>query len=141
MRRSLTGSLVVCVAAAAFTAGALVVNDDVPGPAAVAAPGATGGNAYRGPAAGPAAAPTGAAPATLTIQGLAFGPVTAGRGGRVLVQNRDGVAHTVTADTGAFDTGQVGPKATVTLTAPATPGNYRFTCLIHPQMSGTLVVR
>ena len=74
------------------------------------------------------------------IQGLAFGPVTAAPGGRVVVQNRDGVAHTVTAANGAFDTG-IGAKATVNLVAPTAPGSYRFTCLIHPQMSGTLVVR
>jgi len=145
MKRSLTGSLVVCVAAAAFTAGALVLNDDSPGPTTVpvVSDGATVpvGGGYRGPAdGGPAAAAAAAAPITLVIQGLAFGPATAGAGGRVVIQNRDGVAHTVTADKGAFDTG-IGPKATATLVAPSAPGSYKFTCLIHPQMSGTLVVR
>lgn len=143
MKRSLTGSLVVCVAAAAFTAGALVLNDDSPVPAAVpAAAGgapAPAGGAYPGPGGGSTATAT-AAPATLEIKGLAFGPVTAARGGRVVVQNRDNVAHTVTAAGGEFDTG-IGAKATATLTAPATAGSYHFTCLIHPRMSGTLVVR
>ena len=148
MRTKLTGSLAVCVAAAVFTAGALVLNNDSPGPAPVAAAsdGATvaagtrrlphGGRADR--ARPPPPRP---APATLEIKGLAFGPVTAGRGGRVSVQSRDGVPHTVTADNGAFDSGRIGPNGTATIVAPAAPGSYRFTCLIHPQMVGTLVVR
>ena len=152
MRTKLTGSLAVCVAAAVFTAAALVLNDDSPAPAPVAAA-ATGteagaaaasraggyGTAARGPSASAAAGAQ--APATLEIKGLAFSPVTAGRGGRVSVQSRDGVPHTVTADNGSFDSGRIGPNGTATIVAPAAPGSYRFTCLIHPQMVGTLVVR
>ncbi len=103
-------------------------------------PAAPASGEYANPAGGGTGTAAAAAPATLEIQGLKFGPVTAGRGGRVVVQNRDSVAHTVTATGGEFDTG-VGPKATVNLVAPTAPGSYRFTCLIHPQMSGSLVVR
>ncbi len=150
MRTKLTGSLIVCLAAAAFTAGALLLNQDSPGPAPVAmaadatadaSPTSTPGGAYRTPARGsPAGAPAGN-PARLEIQGFAFSAVTAGRRGGVAIQNRDGVPHTVTADNGGFDSGRVAPIGTARIVAPAAPGNYRFTCLIHPQMSGTLVVR
>ena len=136
MRSKITGSLLVIVAAAVFTAGALVLNDDSPG-RATAAPAASQTGGY----AAPARAGAGAAPAVLEIRGFAFGGVTAGAGGRVSIQNRDGVQHTVTADSGAFDSGRIGPNATGTVVAPAKASSYRFTCLIHPQMSGTLVVR
>ena len=145
MKRSLTGSLVVCVAAAAFTAGALILNDDSPAPAAV--PAATGdatrpGRQVRLPRVPPMPAPATAAPATLADPGPGL---RAGHRRR----RRDGswsrtataCAHTVTAAKRRLRHRRIGAKATVNLVAPTAPGSYRFTCLIHPQMSGTLVVR
>ena len=154
MTTKLTGSLAVCVAAALFTAGALVLNNDSPGPTPVATASAGGtepgettaprraggyGTAAEGPGSNSAAGTQAAA--TLEIKGLAFGPVTAGPRARVPIQSRDSVPHTVTADDGAFDSGRIGPNGTATIVAPAAPGSYLFTCLIHPQMTGTVVVR
>ncbi len=150
MRTKVTGSLVVCVAAAVFTAGALVLNSDSPGRTPVTAaasgagpsvPAAPRAGGYGAAARGSSSAAGTQAPATLEIKGLAFSPVTAGPRGRVSVQSRDAVPHTVTADNGSFDSGRIGPNGTATITAPSGPGSYRFTCLIHPQMVGTLVVR
>ncbi len=156
MTTKLTGSLAVCVAAALFTAGALVLNNDSPGPSpepgAIAAtaggtePGATaaprpGGYGTAAKGSGSNSTAGAQAAATLEIEGLAFSPVTAGPRARVPIQSRDSVPHTVTADGGAFDSGRIGPNGTATIVAPAAPGTYRFTCLIHPQMTGTLVVR
>ena len=151
MKTKITGSLVVCVAAAAFTAGALVLNDDSPDPTPAAAAAAPPKGAIR-----PVRRPglragsrdhrrcTGwldPAPVALQIRDFTFSPATARPGGSIVVQNRDGVAHTVTADGGTFDSGRVNPQGTATITAPKAAGSYRFTCVIHPQMSGTLVVR
>ena len=52
--------------------------------------------------------------------------------------NRDGITHTVTSDTGAFDV-KIEGGATVTLPA-LTPGTYAFHCEIHRSMRGTITV-
>ena len=152
MRTKLTGSLAVCVAAAVFTAGALLLNDDSPAPAPVAAA-ATGteagaaaasraggyGTAARGPSAPPPPAPRPRPRWRSRASPSAPSPPVEADGSPI--QSRDGVPHTVTADNGSFDSGRIGPNGTATIVAPAAPGSYRFTCLIHPQMVGTLVVR
>lgn len=76
----------------------------------------------------------------VTIDGFSFAasPVTAGAS--FTVDNRDSVAHTVTADDGAFDV-RVGGGSTADATAPDEPGTYAFHCEIHPSMTGELVVR
>jgi plastocyanin len=54
--------------------------------------------------------------------------------------NNDYTIHTVTSDTGAFDSGLLnnGNSWTYTFT---TPGTYTYHCAIHPFMKGTIVVR
>jgi plastocyanin len=76
----------------------------------------------------------------VTIDGFSFAasPVTAGAS--FTVDNRDSVAHTVTADDGAFDV-RVGGGSDAGVTAPDEPGTYAFHCEIHPSMTGELVVR
>jgi plastocyanin len=124
MTARITGSLVVCAAAATFTAGALIVNAaDDPAPVAAAPT----------PAAGGAAA--------ITIKDFAFSPATVRPGATITVTNRDGVSHTVTADAKAFNSGTVKAGASVALRAPAAAGTYTFFCAIHPDMKGTLVVK
>jgi plastocyanin len=127
MTARITGSLVVCVAAAAFTAGALIVNaaDDATPVSAAPAP----------------AVAAGAASATVVIKDFAFSSATVRPGATVTVTNRDGVSHTVTADANAFNTGPLKAGASVTLRAPTKPGTYTFFCAIHPNMTGTLVVK
>ena len=68
-------------------------------------------------------------------------PPSVAAGSTVSVMNMDGEAHTVTADSGgAFDV-VVPAGATVTFTAPTTPGSFAFHCDYHASMHGELVVR
>ena len=60
-------------------------------------------------------------------------------GATVTVHNLDGLAHTVTADGGDFDS--PAPAGNSSFTAPTKPGSYPFHCSIHPEMHGTLVVK
>jgi plastocyanin len=146
---TITGALVVCVAAAGVAVGALVLqpaDDSTAAPpaapaGAVATTAPAGGSGYGNGGDGDGAAPTGApAGAALEISGFQFGAVTVGAGGQVTVNNRDGAPHTVTADDGAFDSGQVGGGGATTFSAPSAAGSYDFHCDIHPEMSGTLTV-
>lgn len=88
----------------------------------------------------PAPADPGGA-ASIDIEGFAFsGTAPVATGASISIQNRDGVTHTLTAEDGSFDTGRLSGGSSATLTAPATPGTYRFFCSIHPSMTGSLVV-
>lgn len=120
---NITGSLVVCVAASAFTATTLLVNPD--------------------PAPAPAASPAVAAAATpeITISQFAFSNATVPAGATVTVNNLDGVEHTVTATDGSFDSNVVASATAIAFVAPTAPGTYSFVCAIHPSMSGQLTVQ
>jgi plastocyanin len=75
--------------------------------------------------------------------------LTASAGSEVSVVNQDTVPHTATSGTGPqdpnsaqlFDTSIIngGESATVSL-AQVTPGQYDYYCMIHPYMTGKLVV-
>jgi plastocyanin len=117
----ITGSLIVCVAAAAFTATVLLINPDpAPSAATAAAPGA---------------------PPAITISQFTFTSVTVAPGASVNLDNLDGVEHTVTATDGAFDSGIVAAGGAGTVVAPTTPGTYAFLCAVHPSMTGQLTVQ
>jgi plastocyanin len=59
----------------------------------------------------------------------------------VMVMNKDGQSHTVTADSGkAFDD-KVSARANSSFKAPTAPGTYEFHCTYHSNMHGVLVVR
>jgi plastocyanin len=80
---------------------------------------------------------------SITMSNFKFAPasLTASRGARITVTNRDGTAHTATADDGrSFDTGDVAPGSSATVTL-SKAGTYKYHCSIHPFMHGTLVVR
>ncbi|MGH3577483.1 MAG: cupredoxin domain-containing protein [Mycobacterium sp.] len=79
---------------------------------------------------------------TITIKNFAFSPktITVAAGTTVTVTNNDQVAHTLTARSGGFDTGDIAPGQSKTITAPNTPGNYAYYCTIHQYMSGQLTV-
>ena len=86
-----------------------------------------------------------AAPATrdaVTIQNFEFSPdpLRVAAGAEVTVANADGAAHTVTADDGSFDTGNLegGAKATIRVAAP---GRYTYLCDIHNYMTGVIEAR
>jgi plastocyanin len=94
-----------------------------------------------------AAATTPSGTATVVIKNFAFIPasITVHAGQTVLVRNEDGVSHTLTALTtttphGTFDTGNINPGASATITAPGVVGKYRYDCTVHPFMIGAITV-
>ena len=64
-------------------------------------------------------------------------PITVKSGATVIVTNDDGTVHTLTADKGEFDTGDLdgGAKATIAI---GEPGTYTYHCTIHNYMTGTI---
>jgi plastocyanin len=78
--------------------------------------------------------------ADLTISGSQFqlSPVEAGS--EITVANQDGIPHTLTADDGGFDTGQISGGGTATFSAPDEAGEHPVHCEIHPTMTATLEV-
>jgi plastocyanin len=116
-------ALLVPLAALATVAVTLLVTDD-PTTSAAAAPG------------------TRASGTAIAIEDFRFSPdpIAVKAGTTVTVTNRDGTVHTLTADDGGFDTGNLdgGASATITLT---TPGTYRYFCDVHNYMTGTIEVR
>jgi plastocyanin len=79
--------------------------------------------------------------ASVTIQGFAFSPGTLqiAAGTRVTWTNNDQVAHTVTADDGSFDSGDIAPGGTFNMTFD-TAGTIAYHCKIHPNMVASIVV-
>jgi plastocyanin len=77
----------------------------------------------------------------VNISGSAFSPanVTVRVGDIVRWTNNDGIAHTVTANGGAFNSGNLNNGATFSYTTTAT-GTFAYFCAIHPGMTGTVVV-
>ncbi len=92
---------------------------------------------------GPAPSHSGQPSITIVIKNFMFHPmdpkVTPGE--QITVHNEDSVAHTFTgANSKWFNTGPINPGTSKVLTAPTTPGSYRFLCSIHQFMTGTLEV-
>jgi plastocyanin len=79
---------------------------------------------------------------TITIRNFAFNPaaLVVDPGATVTVTNKDSVTHTLTSDSGAFNSGDIPAGATVHFTAPTTPGNYAYRCNIHQFMTAVLHV-
>lgn len=79
---------------------------------------------------------------TVSIKNFAFAPstITVSAGTAVTWKNEDGAAHTVTSDTGAFDSGSIPSGQTFTHTFKAA-GTYNYSCSIHKYMKGTLIVQ
>jgi plastocyanin len=102
--------------------------------------------ATQPPANPPAAATDAVAPAgnavAVEISGYAFNPptLTVKEGTTVTWTNSDSVVHTVTSDTGLFDSGDMAQGATFSFTF-TTAGTYVYHCLPHhAKMEGTIVV-
>ena len=139
MDSRITASLVVCVAAAGVAVGALALEPgDSPAPAAGTPPTSVteDGGGY-GAANGGGGAGSGA---TLAIRDFSFAATSVAPGGLVTVDNADSADHTVTAEGGEFDSGEVSGGTTSSFQAPDEAGTYEFACEIHPDMTGTLTV-
>jgi len=69
-------------------------------------------------------------------------PVTVviGVNNTVMWVNNDTAPHTVTANDGSFDSGNMAPTGTFTFTF-TTPGTYHYHCIYHPWMVATVIVK
>ena len=78
----------------------------------------------------------------VSIQGFAFNPssITVPMGTTVTWTNNGSVTHTVTSDTGAFDSGNLAPGKTFTFTFSQS-GSFAYHCKIHTYMHATVVVQ
>jgi len=75
------------------------------------------------------------------IADFAFSPptLTIGVGETVAWSNSDPVVHTATSTSGAFDSGDLDPGESYSVTFTA-PGIYEYLCTPHPTMTGTIIV-
>jgi plastocyanin len=106
---------------------------------------ACGGKGSSSPTA-PSPSGTGST-AAIAIQGDGYGSGTftppqieVTRGTTVVWSNRDQTTHTVTSDTGLFSSGSVDGGSGFSQ-AFSTPGTYAYHCTLHPNMTGTVVVK
>jgi plastocyanin len=75
------------------------------------------------------------------IQGMAFNPstITITTGTTITWTNKDGVAHTVTSNTGLFDSGSISSNGTYSHMFSSV-GTFPYHCTIHPTMTASVVV-
>lgn len=95
-----------------------------------------------GPTSAPTQPPTGGdTTVEVTIVNFAFSPATVNItvGGTVTWTNKDGTTHTVTADGGAFDSGNLDSGKTFSFTFNQA-GTFSYHCAIHPSMKATVTV-
>src|SRR5688572_10912717 len=104
---------------------------------ALACSAALAGTSTAGEAAAAGACETGDVP--VSIEGSAFVPAiaTINAGETVCWTNMDPVGHTVTSDSGLFDSGVLGTGEQFRFTFTS-PGSYGYTCVLHPGMIGTV---
>ena len=106
----------------------------------------TGGGLYGGGGSGGTTTSTpassdGEGGVQVVMKNMAFDPdkVTIKAGESVTWTNQDSANHTVTADNGEFESGDLGKSATFTFQFDKA-GTYPYHCGIHPSMTGTVVV-
>ena len=80
-------------------------------------------------------------PNEVLISNYAFNPATLTIAANTTVTwtNKDGVGHTVTSDTGVFESGTLNTNGTFSYTF-TTPGSYPYHCTPHPYMTATVIV-
>jgi plastocyanin len=66
--------------------------------------------------------------------------LTVSSGTNVIWKNLDGEPHTVVSDVGLFRSGGLDQDDSFAFKFDK-PGTYRFICSIHPQMTGTIIVK
>jgi plastocyanin len=77
----------------------------------------------------------------VSIANFAFDPaeLDVATGTEVTWTNDDQAPHTVTADGGAFDSGTLEPGDTFSVAVEGN-GPVTYACMIHPEMTGTILV-
>jgi plastocyanin len=78
---------------------------------------------------------------SVSIHDFSFDPgtITIAAGTTVTWTNNDTATHTVTADDGSFDSGNIATGQTFSMTFN-TPGTFTYHCAIHPNMTASIVV-
>lgn len=76
------------------------------------------------------------------ISNLSFQPasITVGKGSTIVWRNQDTVAHTVTAEDGSFSSGTIVAGDTFEQRFDKVK-TYTYSCSIHPEMKGTIIVK
>ena len=98
------------------------------------------------PSAGPVGGPGAFAGAVLTIsagsgaEAFSPNPVSVTAGLRLLFSNSDTVAHRIVADSGAWDSGEIGPGVLNTGIVTTTASGGPFHCALHTGATGTLTM-
>jgi plastocyanin len=105
-----------------------------PASAPAATPPASTGGSTSAPAAG--------GTTEVSIANFAFAPadLTVKAGDTVKWTNNDSVAHTITSDSGAFESGNLDPGASYSFTFKA-PGAFAYHCGVHPSMTAKITVQ
>lgn len=115
----------------------------------LAAFGAACGSGYGGNNNGPSPAPVASGPNTVLMpngaylgNGNGFTPptLTVTAGTTVMWGNNDITAHTVTSDTGTFNSNNLNSGNTFQVKFD-NPGEFKYHCTIHSFMTGTIVVQ
>jgi plastocyanin len=90
---------------------------------------------------GVAAAPAAAGEAEVKIDNFSFSPValTVKAGTQITWTNGDDIPHTVVSEGHTFKSKVLGTGEKFTFTA-GKPGTYSYSCSIHPNMTGKVVV-
>jgi plastocyanin len=90
---------------------------------------------------GVAAAPAAAGKAEVKIDNFSFSPaaLTVKAGTQITWTNGDDIPHTVISDGHTFKSKVLGTGEKFTFTA-GKPGTYSYSCSIHPNMTGKVVV-
>jgi len=78
---------------------------------------------------------------SVSMAGMSFGPntLTVAKGTTVTFINNDNTTHTVTADDGSFDSGNIAAGATYKHTFDVA-GSFAYHCKIHTNMKATVSV-
>lgn len=96
----------------------------------------------QAPATTPPPAP-GPSPTTnaVDISGFAFVPatITIPAGTEITWTNQDSASHTVTSESGLFDSGTLSKNGSFSYLFNQT-GTFKYYCTIHPYMKGTVIV-
>lgn len=109
-----------------------------------AAPASTAAPASASAATAAPTAVVATGPVTIDIKNYSFNPAVleVPVGTKVTWTNNDTVAHTVTANTNAFDSGNLNPGQSYSYTfTQADVGSSAYACLYHPYMTGTIIVK